>query len=418
LVESFSGGAAGANSVAVQPNGRIVVAGFETIATTARRAVLRYLPDGARDPSFGGDGSVSLGSGRAECVVVLPDSRILVGSATSFLVNRLQPDGSLDLSLNGTGSAGFGIGPEWSSRVNVIARLEDGGFLAAGPASRGEPSPGSGYAIVRFLPDGRVDSTFGNGFGNGGYVWLDRVQDGSMTTLPDGRILAGGRYHRPIYPNSSETYRLITRHYADGRPDSSFGTNGRWTAPADYVDGLALLPDGRFMSLGGTSGIRLTRHLENGAPDVTFGASGSAAVVFFGGADRGAGLAVLSDDRVVVAGTAQTGGSGDIALARVLGNPGVSSEPETEDPRAPALRIWPNPARHRVTISFSQPAVDRTRLVVFDALGRLIAVLFDSVQLPGQHEVVLDGGSLAPGVYVLRLETSAGTTAGRLVITR
>ena len=64
---------------------------------------------------------------------------------------------------------------------------------------------------------------------------------------------------------------------------------------------------------------------------------------------------------------------------------------------------YPNPARAAVTVPFTVPASGPVRLVVYDALGREVAVLVDGYRAAGAHEGRLAPGALASGVYVVRL---------------
>ena len=107
----------------------------------------------------------------------------------------------------------------------------------------------------------------------------------------------------------------------------------------------------------------------------------------------------------------------------VLAPTPVSAEEAPELPEEPALpeglriaRPHPNPFAGPLALRYEVPAPTPLRLSVYDALGREVAVLFDGTAEAGAHEAVLDGGALAPGVYVVRLSVSGGSRA--LALTR
>ncbi len=98
---------------------------------------------------------------------------------------------------------------------------------------------------------------------------------------------------------------------------------------------------------------------------------------------------------------------------------------EDETAAAP-LRLdpgHPNPFRESTTISYRTPGAGRVKICVYDASGRLVRSLIDTVQPPGSHAVVWDGrdeaGRYVPsGVYFYRLAAAGGDDTRRLVVIR
>lgn len=89
--------------------------------------------------------------------------------------------------------------------------------------------------------------------------------------------------------------------------------------------------------------------------------------------------------------------------------PPASSATGTALPTEVALAPpYPNPSRQQATLRFALPEAQHVRLVVYDALGRAVAVLVASVQEAGHHEAVLDGRALPSGVYLVRMTTAGG----------
>src|SRR2546423_1755792 len=105
-----------ASAVAVQPDGKIVVAGPTVVSGKGWSfGVVRYNPDGTLDPGFGAGGKVVTGIGTGDdtptAVALQQDGKIVVaGSSASigrsdFAVVRYNPDGTLDTNFDGDGKA-------------------------------------------------------------------------------------------------------------------------------------------------------------------------------------------------------------------------------------------------------------------------------------------------------------------------
>ena len=75
----------------------------------------------------------------------------------------------------------------------------------------------------------------------------------------------------------------------------------------------------------------------------------------------------------------------------------------------------PNPMRERATLRFQLAAAGHVRLEIFDLQGRRVANLVDGDRAAGAHAVTLEGRSLAPGVYHVRLAVHGREQVTRLV---
>ncbi|HMA37944.1 MAG TPA: S-layer homology domain-containing protein [Chloroflexia bacterium] len=339
VTTAFPAGRDRAAALALQPDGRIVAAGQTNDDQSAAFAVARYTPDGRLDPTFGNLGQVTtllLGSGDAAHAVTLqPDGRILVAGGalaplpgqtvpTQFGVVRYLPDGRLDPSFGAGGSMVTTI-PGYSATANAVALAPDGRIVLAGNAAM---QGLSAVALVRYLPDGHLDA----GFGSGGVV---TTQLGSgfagsganaVAVLPDGRIvIAGfGSYTTPCWPHTcSGNNVLLARYLPDGRLDTTFGSGGAVQGRQDATAAaLGLAADGRLVVAGSSVVISPTmvgmdfwaaRYQADGSPDLTFGGPGGVSTDIAGGRDEGHAVLAQVDGRVVVAGTYNiTSGSGQI----------------------------------------------------------------------------------------------------------
>ncbi|HEV8249144.1 MAG TPA: hypothetical protein VGQ15_04175 [Gaiellaceae bacterium] len=283
----------GAEDVALQPDGKIVVTGKLIDGTSHRYfGVFRYAPDGSLDRSFAGKGWVDADLGDAEfahAVAVQPDGRIVVAGeadcprAICFALVRLMPDGSRDRSFGGEGVVRT-MFAQCGCRAYDVAVQADGRIVVAGMRTRGGDAQNDQlFAVARYLPDGRLDGTFsGDGLLSIDFGFGDD-EAYAVAVRRDGRIVVAGRGTRNVYRTEEDF--AVARLLGNGRLDRTFSGDGRATVDfgrtlSDGAFGLALQRDGRVV-LAGASGKRdapprlaVARLLRNGRLDRTFGAGG------------------------------------------------------------------------------------------------------------------------------------------------
>jgi uncharacterized delta-60 repeat protein len=174
--------------------------------------------------------------------------------------------------------------------------------------------------LIRLVPDGSLDPTFGTG----GRVYTQASPQGSgcggMSLQPDGRIVAFGGVGAPapIYGDFA-----VLRYLSDGSLDPSFGAGGiavtTFGASAGDTAG-AVAPDGRIVAVGYALGPvefdwGLAGYLADGQPDHAFGSMGWL-TTDFGAHDNARAVAIQPDGRIVAAGFAGPTNGGQFALAR------------------------------------------------------------------------------------------------------
>jgi len=214
-------------AMVIQPDGKIVVAG-QTAGATPEVLVARFLPSGALDPAFAG-GVVTLDSaGMSDfgtAVALQPDGKIVVAGATTpgdlnarqGLVVRLKTDGTPDLEFGTGGRVQLGLGPSAASftRLMAVAVQPDSGIVVAGIAAE---SGGDFDAVMaRLAPGGGLDNSFGMGDGRVrvslGPGIDGFVAAGSPARWADRRVGvngAGERQHRDI--RASDLGRTPRQH--------------------------------------------------------------------------------------------------------------------------------------------------------------------------------------------------------------
>ncbi len=340
----FGGYYDAADAVAVQADGKVVVAGYAGDDPGGdAMALARYNANGSLDSAFDGDGKVTTDSGSGHHLgygVAATGGKILAAGWANntrnhdFALARFNDDGSLDVSFaaNGIATAEFSAGDDMAVAMAV---QPDGKIVLAGRTLQGG---NNNFAVARYCPDGRLDNGVNcgsPGFGVGGKVTSDfggNDYGEAVLIQPDGDIVVAG-YTRSC-PNSDFA---VARYHADGSPDTSFDADGKVTADFsglwDDGMGVARQLDGKLVVVGasggvtyGTADFALVRLCVNGKLDdgvncgsPAFGAGGKTTTDFFGKADGATAVAVQGDGKLVVAGEARDG-SNDFVLARYCSN--------------------------------------------------------------------------------------------------
>jgi uncharacterized delta-60 repeat protein len=201
VVTDFGGGGQ-PQSVAIAPNGQIVAVGAVFVPATSSNdfGVVRYNSDGSLDATFGVGGKVTTDFGTegdgshegAEDVAIDSNGRIVVVGGTfspfqrDFAVARYDTDGSLDASLDGDGKVTTDFGS--SEAAHAVSISPNGTIVATGGTRVG----GTGdFAIARYKADGRLDLSFDGD----GRVVTDLGSEESafgVDIQTDGRIVAAG----------------------------------------------------------------------------------------------------------------------------------------------------------------------------------------------------------------------------------
>jgi uncharacterized delta-60 repeat protein len=168
---NFSGGAAQVQALAVE-NGTQIIAVGQAGGSNSAMALARFNLNGTLDAGFGNAGEVitTLGTNvgsAARSVVVQPDGKILVagfagsGGSQEFALARYNPDGTLDAGFGSGGSVLTNLGGD--ALANSVALTPDGKIIVAGSVAPSAFSSASNFALVRYNGDGSIDTTFGTG---------------------------------------------------------------------------------------------------------------------------------------------------------------------------------------------------------------------------------------------------------------
>jgi uncharacterized delta-60 repeat protein len=244
------------SGLAVDKRGRIVAWG-STSSYVYVGVLARFNDDGGLDTSFGSGGSTTTDltafPGGPHSVAIEPDGKIVVAGGkdnanfqSEFAAARFKPDGPLDPSFGSGGEAlstgflGFGTG---------VAVQSDGGIVVTGGAVGPDHSDLGG--MVRFDKHGNLDAGFGSGGGTT-FTTMGPVSD--LTLEPDGKIVVVGGNVTTSPPYIDQM--VIARDDAEGFPDPTFGTGGAVTISSspdgDNANAVAFAPDGKIVVAGYT----------------------------------------------------------------------------------------------------------------------------------------------------------------------
>lgn len=349
------------HAIAIQPDGKVVAAGYVSECTpqscTGTDFVLaRYNPNGSLDTSFGANGKsiTDFGYGWINDVAIQPDGKIVVAGTTNardsqdfdFALARYNPNGTLDTSFDEDGMLldDFNTGDRFDSEdhAKAVAIQSDGKIMAAGHAWIDHTGPR--FALARYHPDGSPDTSFG---GNGKLVAsLGSVDSGAedVAIQPDGKIVAAGYGCNDFYWVCVGKYFALARFDSDGTLDTTFHGNGKILtgfgsgSTADngnayegsHAYALAIQPNGKLVVSGRTANYNadtgttpwdfaLARYNADGSLDTNFDGDGKVETSFVPGNDEASSLALQPDGKIVAAGRADLGRN-HFAIARLNSN--------------------------------------------------------------------------------------------------
>jgi uncharacterized delta-60 repeat protein len=312
--------------LAVQPDGKVLALDTGNDSHSYQR-VLRFLPDGTPDPSFGTGGAVEPVASPefwTRELALQPDGKILIAgydSTNDYVVARLMPDGKLDPGFDGDTGTGNGIvhtlvtpGNDMPYAVQVD---KQGRIVVAGNAGGGD------VGIVRYLPDGTLDKSLaGSGILVDSTPAIETVA--ALATVDDGILVAG----------AVGKTTLVARYTDTGAVASGFGQSGRRVLDADPVNSdaassMAVQSDGTIVVGIGTWNPsistldRLVALTPGGELDTSFADGGNTVLpitvnaIALTGGDKivPAGWSILNDDDAFAVQRLNADGTPDASFA-------------------------------------------------------------------------------------------------------
>jgi len=315
-------------AAAIQPDGKIVVAGYTQNGANSNFAVARYNPNGTLDGGFGSGGKKTFGfpsvsqSGAYDVAIDGSGRIVLAGFAvTDFAVARLTSTGILDNTFDGDGRQVVDFGPN-DVAFGVAISPVDGKIVVAGDAVTSTLPIHARFGVAQLTTMGALDMSFSMdgkvraSFGSSSDAFAEAV-----AVQTNGKIVAVGQ-------TSSATGAdfALVRLKTDGTLDGACSGDGRQStsfADNDDATGVALQADGKIVAGGGTftgveDDIALARYTTGCLLDGTFGAGGKVTTDVIAD-DRGADVALSPvDGKIALAGDTSDGSNYDFVVARYL----------------------------------------------------------------------------------------------------
>ncbi len=250
-----------ANAIVVQPDGKLVLAGRCDVGVTLDFCMLRYETDGTLDRSFGAFGKTTSAVGSGDDIAIAlalqPDGKLVLAgycdgeNSPDFCVRRYLANGGPDTDF---GTNGWVITPVGSGRdiVTSLVIQPDDKLVVAGYCSTGASD--ADFCAVRYLPTGVLDSTFGS---SGKVITPVGVTNDAATTMvrqPDGKLVLAG-----YCDNGPDFSFCAVRYHANGSIDTSFGSGGKIIQTVsglqDVAVAVVLQPDGKLVLGGYCTGV-------------------------------------------------------------------------------------------------------------------------------------------------------------------
>jgi uncharacterized delta-60 repeat protein len=300
-------------SLVIQPDGKILLAGYSYNGTNNDFSLVRYNPNGLLDNTFDNDGKVNTSVGSAEdkafSVALQNDGKILVagyshnGTDYDFAIVRYNVNGSIDSTFDIDGKV-ITTNSNSDDRAFAIKLQSDGKIVVAGISTY---SSNNEYVLIRYNTSGSIDTTFGLNGRVSAYVGQLLFRELALTIKADGRILLAGNIHNGV------DYDFVLYSYNnDGSSDNTFGIGGKCITSVgtsnDIATSIAIQPDGKIIVAGtAANGINyndfsVVRYNANGTLDNSFDNDGKLFTSIGDIDDWASAVAIQADGKIVVAG--------------------------------------------------------------------------------------------------------------------
>lgn len=246
-----------AYAVLVLPNGKILAAGGVQQGAFYDFALIRYQDNGMPDSSFGVNGQVILdfngNTDKAFSLALQPDGKIVAagyainGTYADFALARFSPDGTPDSTFHLDGKQTVDIST-FDDFGQAMALQPDGKIVVAGYAKLG--STQTKNVLARFIQDGELDSTFGSDGKLITFVYNTFDNTRAVALQSNGNIVIAGNSYSPVYENDFS----LSCFTPDGDFDTAFNGGGKVTTDfnitIDKANAVAVQADGKIVAAG------------------------------------------------------------------------------------------------------------------------------------------------------------------------
>ncbi|MBL0343344.1 MAG: T9SS type A sorting domain-containing protein [Bacteroidetes bacterium] len=410
FLNGFWNGTEVASSVAIQSDGKIVVAGNTYYYNANVIGLARYNSNGSLDSSFGVGGLVITANGAATSLAIQNDGKIVVAGRQGFFppsptgvdiaLFRYNINGSIDSTFGTAGVAATTIGDY--EEGNSVAIQNDGSFVVAGYSTT---AGNTNFALVRYTTIGTLDPFFGIG----GIVTTDigNFYDAakSVAIQSDGKIVVAGKSG----PGGNTDFAVV-RYDSNGTLDSTFGTSGIVTTNIgtgnNEATSLVIQSDSKIVVAGvsydATTNydFALARYTGNGTLDASFGTGGIVTTAIVIHSDYCGSVVLQSDGKIVAVGSSfppnSPGASTDFTVVRYNGN-GVTGLSEADNEQT-GMSLFPNPLYSSATIQFNS-TIKNGELIIFNVFGQKVK----SIKNVSTQTITFYRDNLPAGLYLIQL---------------
>lgn len=313
VLTKISSGQNGIQSIAIQSDKKIVCAGFSYKKPNYDIALTRYDTVGSLDPDFGTSGIVNTPIGNLNSagysLNIQRDGKIVLAgqsggfSSSKFTLVRYNPNGSLD--------SAFGVGGivitqlDGSSQILCSVLDADDKIIAGGYQCGSGPDAKKVFALNRYISDGTLDGTFG--VGGKVVTSINNINDvaTSMALRNNSKILLAGWSYEGWNPRFA-----LVQYNHDGSLDQTFGAGGIVITSFPFWSeawALAVQKDEKVLVAGHSfdgecDNFTIVRYNENGSLDSAFGANGVVVSKIGAGSNSAMALKIQSDGKILAAG--------------------------------------------------------------------------------------------------------------------
>lgn len=400
----FNGAYDIATTVAIQPDGKIVVGGKTMVVMFYDFAIARLNSNGTPDNTFGTGGKATFdlgGTDEGRRLLLQPDGKILFGGMTSslsygsFAALRLNTDGTSD---NSFGTGGTLTTPfTGASYITGMALLSNGSIVLSGSDV---VSGITSIAVAKYNSAGVLDATFGTAGKVTYSVPAMSVNCNAMVVQADGKIVIGGAYDGDCF---------LIRYTGTGAIDNTFGASGKVSTDMggiDVITSLLLQADGKIVTGGyGTTGstapFQLARYTSAGVLDAGFGIGGKVTTSFSASYDNLWGMALDGAGKIIAVGN--TSSSSEMGIARYKNgtSTGIANTPVAKE-----AIVYPNPAGNMIRIRTGTAKVSGIRITAINGQTCLHT---------SGSTTAISVSHLPAGVYFIEATTNEGLYSARFI---
>lgn len=399
-----------AYAVAIQTDGKIVVAGQSYNGTNNVLVLARYDTNGNLDNSFDSDGKI-ISNIPADFLGLVglsiqSDGKIVaVAGDGDFIVARFNSNGSYDNTFGTGGVASTDFGNfDYGKTVAIQA---DGKILAAGKSA--DANYIADFSIARYLSNGTLDNTFGTGGKLKINLGSAHECVTSIAIQNNGSIILAG------YSSYVNLDCALLRLTSAGTVDNTFGSGGKVITDLsggynDDIQSLAIQTDGKILAAGQQwfGKFALIRYTTSGALDSTFGTNGFVTTSFGSGFSQGSSVLIRSDNKILVTGT--SGGNSGLDFGLALYSSGLLNGIDKLNSEN-SFSLFPNPSTNNFTLQLNPEfKTKNARLEIYNLHGEKV------YQQKIEEQIMNINLDSSEGIYFVHVSNGLQTFTSKIIL--